>query len=316
VNLEAVAHALGQDYARFGLRRDAGAPEAFLVGHDSYSGRSERADYFTRKWLGLRLNALRRGLVLDEGVSPAVLRAMTGERCPVSLRPFDIERRGRASNPSLDRVINDGTYALGNLVMISQRINRAKGELSFEDVVDIAESGETIDEVEQTEWMRLASLMYGAWNAQRGGSDPYLVPLATYPPPFLFTPPSQAIQWLLLRAISGARLTVGRQFWLSLTERAVGSAKLFEVLAAHLEKGAEKESYLPSVWLDLEVFEAFEAWYRACRNEVDATLVELRPSDSLSESDVAFWVERWHLGRRQVHEGDGTLSLEGDEVTR
>lgn len=284
-------------------------PNAFLAGYDTYAGPKQRADYFTKKWLGLRLNALRRGMLLDERVSPAVLATMIGERCPVSLRRFDVGRKGSRDAASVDRVVNEGTYALGNLMMVSQRVNRAKGSLSFEMVAEIAQSGDSSGGLEPMEWMRLASLMYGAWNAQHGDRDPFLVPLATYPTRFLCTPLSQVIQWLLLRGILERRSTEVREFWATLTVRAVGSAKLFQELVVRLEDAACDAQYLPTVWLRPPAFDAFESWYLVCRTQVDAALMEMRGTQHPSGFDVSALVEGWQLGRRELRSRTDTVCV-------
>jgi len=308
VDIEAAAHQLGRDCARFRLRRDRTGPRAFLAGYDSFRGPKLRADYFTKKWLGLRLNAVRRGLLLDERVSPAVLEAMMGDRCPVSFRRFDLVRKGSPDNPSVDRIINEGTYALGNLMVISQRVNRAKGNLSFEAVAGLAQNRHASDGLDAPEWMRLASLMYGAWNAQRGDSDPYLVPMATYPMRHMCTPLSQVIQLLLLRAIVGQRPILDQDLLRELTMSATGSARLFEDLVASVEDAACDEPHLPNVWLRPRAFDAFEAWYVACRREVDAVLSAWRATQYPYGFDLSALLEGWRLGGRQQRLGTATLA--------
>lgn len=95
------------------------------------------ADYFERKWLSLRLSAVKRGMVVHATVTPAFLGRVVPARCPVTLEPFDIDGKS-PRNPSIDRLVNEVTYLAGNVCALSLRANRAKGERSFEEVARVA----------------------------------------------------------------------------------------------------------------------------------------------------------------------------------
>ncbi|MBE0548118.1 MAG: hypothetical protein IH627_10785 [Rubrivivax sp.] len=235
-------------------------------------------------------------MVVDAKVSPQVLRDIAGSSCLVSLEPFSLSS-GEPNNPSVDRLHNDGTYALGNLCPFVQRINRAKGAKTFEDVLTLAQCEEDQDGMLAAEWERLASLMYGAWDAFNAGGDSLLLPLATYPGRHTFTTRSQVVQLLLLRA---ARDDAGDQHleaWTRLTVGAGQPEHLILDVVSRLREALRAVAFPPSAWLKPGVFNAFIEWYRACRAVVDLRLDRLR-ADYQQDTDIVSMVERWAVGRR------------------
>ena len=194
---ECECRALAVACAKGGLRVDKKCPPAFAQAYKSFRGEKGHLEYFDRKWLSLRLNAVKRGMILDQTVTADFLKLITPSHCPVTLEPFDIDGKS-GQNPSVDRLVNEGTYAAGNLGILSVRANRAKGEKSFEEVAQLACAGEDAGGLSAVEWARLASLMYGAWSVAVRKKDCYLVPLATLPGRHMFTTTSQVVQQLLL----------------------------------------------------------------------------------------------------------------------
>lgn len=217
----------------------------------------------------MRLNAIRRGFLLDENVTPQALKDLTGTRCPVSLQNFDFKKPGSPNNPSVDRIINDGTYALGNLLVVTQRVNRAKGDRSFHEVLEIAQRGNDAFGLRSSEWTRLCALMYGAWTSLNGGEDCYLIPLATYLPRYAFFPTSHAVQLLLLESLEARYREDAFEYWKAVTVEACGTASLFIELHTALSHATETEDHWPSVWLRKDVFNTFAAWYIPCRDSVN-----------------------------------------------
>lgn len=286
------ANQLGTEYARYGLRRDTGAPVSFLEAFDAYQGTKIKGSYFDKKWLGLRYNAVKRDFVVDPAITPSVLREITGKVCPISLVRFDIGRVSPA-NPSVDRLINAGTYALGNLAVFTQRVNRAKGDKTFEQIVELAQGQRAAEGLEWMEWARLAALMYGAWDAMQGAEDRWLVPMAVMPQRHLFTPTSQLVQHLLMRQCRKGG--PGLNYWRAITVQATGQSAALDSLEAQLRSALAQESYAPNAWLRLEVFEPFVAWYGACREAV-ALAFDVYRVRFQSETDVDSLIGRWALG--------------------
>jgi len=234
--------------------------------------------YFERKWLSLRLSAVKRGMVVDATVTPAFLSRITDGRCPVTLETLDTQGKS-TKNPSVDRLVNEVTYLAGNVCVLSLRANRAKGELSFEQVAQLAEAGEPHAGLAPVEWMRLASLMYGAWSRAYRQADPYLLPLAAIPGPGMFTSTSQVVQLLLTRHFSaGSDQVAATNRWLEMTRRSGCREDVFIVFKDLLASALAEEVHAGDAWLHGDVFEAFVCWYRACKNvvmaEVEALLLQ------------------------------------------
>ena len=95
----------------------AAVREGFLTAR-ARGHRRPDPDRFTRKWLQLRLGALARGRVIADDVTPAAIRQLDTPRCPVTRGPLSAGR-GTASDWSIDRLNNDGGYALANLAVMS-----------------------------------------------------------------------------------------------------------------------------------------------------------------------------------------------------
>jgi hypothetical protein len=230
-------------------------------------------------------------------VTPEVLRSITGKVCPVSLIRFVTGGQSPA-NPSVDRLLNDGTYALGNLVVFSQRVNRAKGEKTFEEVAAIAQKGAAVEGLQAVEWARLASLMYGNWCVALG-DDKLIVPLAAVPPEHIFTPTSQVVQ-LLLMTWCGTQLGADKRAALLTALRSCSpssdSEASFNSLTSCLQTALRSERHAPNVWLRPRIFDAFLAWFKASQHAVEALL---QPSHERLQAgvDVSRIVSSWQLYR-------------------
>lgn len=262
-NFQETAWLVGVDHAKFNLRRDASAPQAFLAGYDSWTGRKKKADVFVRKWLYLRLSAIKRQRILTSDITPQFLREIVSPICPVSLSPLTTGKDGK-TNWSVDRLENSGAYAVGNVVVLSQRVNEAKGELSFHEVSDIATSGETFNGLGGVEWMRLVSLMYGAWATNSGQGDKYILPQATEFPRHVFHTTSQVVQFYILRLITEPNLAETGEVWRAITHKTHGNTLPFEQLLNSIKQELADQTYPFDVWLRNDVFEKFVDWYKGC----------------------------------------------------
>ena len=283
---------IGRESAAAGLRMDKKAPAAYRDGFLAYQGPKTSLTYFEGKLLSLRLSAVRRGMQVDKTVTAQLLERITDGRCPVTLERFRWGGGPSPRNPSVDRLVNEVSYRAGNICMLSQRANRAKAELSFEQVAQLAQAGETHAELSAVEWMRLASLMYGAWAQAYRESDPYLLPLAAIPGSGMFMSTSQVVQLLLTRHLgSGESSNVATQRWLEMTRQAECAEDMFLMLRDLLAAALAKERYAGDAWLHGAVFDAFVNWYRLCKHvvatEVEALLGEHqeRVSDPVANTE-------------------------------
>lgn len=293
--LDSAAWQLGQDYARFGLRRAKAAPPAFLAGYDTWRGRPKSANAYVKKWLGLRWNALQRQRIFDPAIDPAFLREITEERCPVSLVVLT-QGTQSDSDVSIDRIVNEGGYAPANLMALSQRVNRAKADRSFDEVLELAQREESAHGLSGLEWVRLAGLMYGAWCQATDTPDPYLFPFATIPPFNIFTPTSQVVQMLLLSLFKQPASAWQENLLRETTREERGSPALFDDLAKKLQQEQANVSFLPDIWLRTGVFERFVAWYNGCPDLLRERLY-LLISQRSQQTKVGHQalVNSWHL---------------------
>lgn len=287
---------LGAACAAAKMRLDKKAPESFQNSFQAYRGPKSFPDYFERKWLSLRLNAVKRGLVLNDDVTPETIQQITGEHCPVSLTMFSLSGQ-HPSNPSIDRLYNDGTYAVANLVVVTQRVNRAKADKSFEEIFELAFSKQDSDGLTAIEWARLTCLMYGAWNAYNGDRDPYLIPLSTYPSHRIFTSESQVVQLLLLKLCTDRNIETGSARWLDATRKSGQAEKLFQAFMVQLNKAVEEEEFAPSAWLHTDVFTSFAEWYLLSKPAITAMLQQLHLKFQREVSHHQL-INTWAVGER------------------
>lgn len=287
---------LGHACAKAKLRLDPKAPKDFKEAYQSYRGLRAFPRYFERKWLSLRLSAVKRGMVLASAVDATFLERITPKYCPVTLEALDTNSKS-SNNPSVDRLVNEGTYAAGNLCMFSIRANQAKADMGFEDVAKIASAMEAHGKLSPIEWMRLASLMYGAWCESIGADDPHIVPFVTYPPPNLFTTQSQTVQWLLLRHCRAEVWPDSLQIWIAATRETGGSVDEFMQVASSLKEAIELEEYPPSAWYRPEVFKPFAAWYLQSKERI-GPLLDVYREKYQSEVDAVDIVAQWKVGKR------------------
>ncbi|SDD96282.1 hypothetical protein [Paraburkholderia lycopersici] len=286
---------LGALCAQYGFRRDAKVPPELLAAFDTYRGPKSKPRYFFTKWVGLRINAVKRGFIVDSSVTPTTLREITGTHCPVSHAEFVFKGQSPA-NPSLDRLLNDGTYALANLAALTQRVNRAKSDKSFEEIVEIAQWDETVDGLLPKEWARLASLVYGGWCAATGEQQ-LVFPLAVVPPRHLFTPTAQMVQLMLMRWCGDDGYDQTRHQLLAHFRACAASLhakQSFDRMVKLIFPAIQSEQHIADIWLQPTLFEAFLEWYRDSHEQVEAILgaTHRRLHASIDESKI---VAAWDL---------------------
>lgn len=272
--LDDEARELGGLLAAAKLRLPEGAPRELQESFKAYLGPKQFRPYFERKWLSLRLSALKRGMVVDASVTPALLEKVSSSECPVTLEPLSIDGPDE-QKPTVDRLVNEVGYRAGNICMLSRRANHAKAEYTFEEVLGIAVKAEAFRGLEAKEWARLASLMYGAWAYAYRQADPLRIPLSTFSDKCLFMSTSQIVQLLLVRhfGIGGPKKEASK-VWLRVTRSSGCADELFIQLRDALSAGLREEPRPLDVWTRPAVFDAFVRWYERCE---DAILREVQP---------------------------------------
>jgi hypothetical protein len=138
--IDKIGFDVGWDHAEYGVH----VPESVMGGTlaDGYNaavlkigrGRTKEADRYVRKWLQLRRNAWKRERIFSEDVSPEFIRAISVPHCPITREKLTFST-GEDTDWSVDRLINDGGYVRGNLVVMSTRANKAKDSLTTRDIV-------------------------------------------------------------------------------------------------------------------------------------------------------------------------------------
>jgi hypothetical protein len=141
-DIKELARKLGFDLFIYGMRvvrQDwpAGVLDGFLLAQSRYLPHRQ-SDRYQRKWLQIRLGALRRQRQVDASVTPAMLKQIDVEECPV-MRCRLTHSTHSPTDWSIDRLNNDGAYASHNLAVISTQANLAKANRSFEEIFSLSE---------------------------------------------------------------------------------------------------------------------------------------------------------------------------------
>jgi hypothetical protein len=217
-NSSEIAFDIGWDFARFGrpmdpVVTDTAILSGFCAGREHFRVPQHVADRFVSKWLQLRINAFRRRRILSPDVTPDYLKRIDYPTCPVTLARLTHSTL-TDSDWSIDRINNDGAYAAGNLMVVSTKVNRAKGAKSYEEVADLTAIPTHVvaDGLTARQWARLRCLMVGADGSRDVARA--LGPLLTRIPEDCRVPLYFVVQQILLRAV--ARAPVRNQFVKSL----------------------------------------------------------------------------------------------------
>lgn len=312
-----VGRRLGWDLYRF--RR---APSAALgggaIGEGYAEARSSRvarttADRYAAKWLQLRCSAWRRGRAVDDGVTAELIARIDVGRCPVTRLQLS-HGELQDSDWSVDRLNNDGAYARNNLAVMSVRANRAKGRLSFEEVMFRSQADAATDGLLPVEWLRLAALMLGPCFANRPREAP-TIPLAAPVPAYSVRLAMQQVQHVFtLHAGSqaGKNALIKHFRQACATER---SRVRLDQLAEAVHAGLKGLEFANDVWLQASTMEALGAWRNALEETSWAVAGEVsrRLAGSVLVSDGR--LRGWRLETRG-YVRDDPLNVSGDRTPR
>jgi hypothetical protein len=205
---ERIGLALGRDYALHGITPPIAHlyPQSPLQrGWMSARGRTVRntATPQVELWLALRTHAWTRGRSFEDiQLTPHHLAQLDTTHCPITRELLGDDNR------SIDRVRDDAGYAAGNLAVMSQRANRAKGSRNRQALVDMTASCAAgpinrIGGLAVAEWERLAVL--ASFVTPLSHEEAALIPLRVLPPNRLrLFNPIQALQALVTRQLATA----------------------------------------------------------------------------------------------------------------
>lgn len=260
--LNAEAYRLGMDYAKYNLTAYKGIHKEFERGaKENRVGKGSKLGLFQRKLLYLRMNALKRRLIVSPSVTPEYLRSILTKKCPVSLKPFIL--KGEDVNWSVDRIINDGAYAEKNLIFLNTEVNNAKSDLDFPVVLELARKGQDHGKLKAIEWARLASVMYGAYQKAHPGAvnSDVIFPLCTDIPKHCRRALCHEMQDLLLKFVVLGSVTLTETLWRDVTIHRTGRPTLFDDALSAIRRNITELEYPYDVWLIPNVYSAFKEWW-------------------------------------------------------
>lgn len=294
---EKVGFELGWDYARYlGWLPDEEKHKHFVGGFTSSRAHNwplVSVDRFTRKWLQLRYGAWRRNRVFDEMVTPSFLVEIDRPYCPI----LDIElthSSGELTDWSVDRLNNQGGYAIGNLAVMSTMANVAKGNLSFSEIEALSRQPHGRAGLTCLHWQRMASLLTGPYSVTQ--ETEALLALCIIPPPYVPLNFFQELQLILVRETKKKPSPVLAKIQQLCDSRA--TLRLFKKVVKKVGEAQKTVAVPMELWLDPANLEALKAFFLRLTPET-LTKIRLVCERSLgSEQLSADLTARWALEKK------------------
>ena len=259
-----LSRALGDDYAKYGVNLPDDPSDALIEGYQAGKQRYRKPkhppDRFIKKWLQIRNSALSRGRAVSSGLTIDVLKTLDVSRCPVSLVLLTYGTLG-PSDWSVDRMNNNGAYALGNLAIISTGVNKAKGIKSIHEVRTLSEGAATVDGLTPKQWARVAALMYGPWVVEYP-EDKWPVRQVARMPELSFRAAEQTFQDVLVRYATSPvkRIRDDKAVFLQRLPNHELRRKARGLMNAISERAPSLESPY-DVWFDDGLFGKYQGFY-------------------------------------------------------
>jgi len=294
-----IGRALGADYARYGMKLPPNAPSAVVEGFaaSAYSiHRAQPADRFIRKWIQLRMGALRRGRYVAPDVDADHVRAIDTALCPVT-RGVLTHGVMADTDWSVDRLNNEGGYARGNLAVLSTRANHAKAAHGYKEVRRRSLLAQSCDGLSPAEWLRLACVMFGACHTDKNSGGEWL-PQATWVPTHSTRSWQAAFQEVLLKGSRTAALRERIAQLLRPFSRDEGAHQMLCRVLKQLYLQSKDLQFPHDALLDSKVQADIRSWYGQLRPSMFAVLKqmvrELHGGQRLSREALG----QWSLGTR------------------
>jgi hypothetical protein len=175
--------------------------QGWEAGQARFGRRTRTATPSVREWLRLRLQAWERGREFETlQVTPHFLRQIEVGHCPITREPLT-QGLERPTDACVDRVFDAAGYAAGNLAVMSEGANRAKGNRDLAQVQAqlqrMARGGlATLDGLSADQWERVGTLI--SFVTPLPHEEAARLPLHLLPPPRLrLLNPVQGLQALL-----------------------------------------------------------------------------------------------------------------------
>ena len=166
--LDRQAFDLGWDFATFGVEVPENAKNDFCDGYRAFQHGKTRSthspDKYVRKWLQIRFGALARGKRFSLDISPEYIAKITpaSGKCPITEEPFTYSA-GAPTDWSVDRANNNRGYVRGNILIMNQAANSAKGDKSLDEVRILANGDISQYGLSPSQWEKLAQLIEPAF---------------------------------------------------------------------------------------------------------------------------------------------------------
>ena len=181
---DTLAFNIGWDFAVYGLHFLDPVPKAMMDGYRAAKIQkvSKRQDRYINKWLYIRMSAFKRKRIVADHITPELIRVLDEGICPITREKFTYGTMAD-TDWSVDRVNNDGAYAIGNICVMSAKANVIKGSMDSQDITDLilnmmADNLTEYNGLNLFEWKRLAWLSQKC--ANRSGW-----PMVMLPPPLI-----------------------------------------------------------------------------------------------------------------------------------
>ena len=231
---EKVGFDIGWDYYSNGLQILDDVPKCVWDGY--YAAKEKRVvhkpDRWTQKWLYMRMSAYKRKRIVASHVTPKLIKILDEGWCPITRRKLTYST-GLDTDWSLDRVNNDGAYAISNICVMSVKANLIKGSLNSEDINQIvrfmlAEKMNIYNGLTFFEWRRLN------WVTQKC-SDDLGCPMVTPAPPFIQLDVLDVLQSFMLLHCFYPKLEATYKFKKVAGPSIKTFKKLFKTMATNVE---------------------------------------------------------------------------------
>jgi hypothetical protein len=235
-----------------------------------------QTDRFVKKWLLLRVNAWRRNRHFDDSVTPDFIKIIDATHCPVTGDRLTHSTE-YYTNWSVDRVNNDASYAIGNIIVVSSRANIAKGNYTHQQIINFAynenanipkyadKRNKELQPLSRIEWARWALICSHAPIAESDEGHlkmSYVSPCVISPPPGLCGRNFSFLQMFISRKIDGTDCGEYKKILESIVKH---KRKTLNSIVKKGEKIYVRNSL--EIWFDVSLFSMFIDFYETLSDD-------------------------------------------------
>lgn len=286
--IQKIGFHIGWDYYVYSatLPPHASEYQDIVKGYQEAASRAHqrKSDRYERKCLQLRLNAYTRGKAFDENITPDYLKQIDTPTCPITKVTLT-HGSGAETDWSVDRIHNDSGYTVGNLVIVSSKANKAKGSMSYDQILSIIDTLRVSPEndygLNLFEWIRwqsicakvipFAAVKNNAKYRKNSVEDAEFsetgfvftfAPCVIFPPNGIFTLLSDVMQILIAYRSAGLREAKLVQQDLMQYFDAKGRADLLQIMkTAQKVFDRMRSPNMLDIWFNQNLFDKFQNFY-------------------------------------------------------